>query len=593
MSKLKFVLTAFKNQKLKFLLIFLVTLVTLLIFNISASLKESVVNTRLGQLRDLTQNSQIVISAADGTYEEFDETIFYEHYNKDNSQYIEDQITRDYCYASVLEAETELFLFGTDIAHQAEIYEFQLETGDISGWANNDIMVSGDFARDHGLQIGDTITLQYGDIVEKMQIKAISENEGMFRNSYNLAVTSQEFIDQMADRKGLVNRIDLTLTDLDQMDEITSEMNEMLEGTGLAATAKYNLNYFHAYVTTVVLALNLFSIFLVLLSVYMLYSLFQSYVYENVGQMATLRSIGYSIAEYRQMLCMQVVFIVLVAFVVSLVCTPFAIKLMGGMMFQQNTEVVIHYGMVAAKGLIVFVIAVLSIYLASYKVSKAPIVSVIRNNMSCQKQTMNKKRCIFAVVFLVITVVCIFLNQQKSSLIVYYAILVGVIITFLLLQDVLIRIYAAMLHKMFQKRKKSLGLFGKQVKTTLVSYLPAVTTVAFVLSVSMVILSMSDILNEAMDKMYSGADMYMTVYSSDYEDFLAVLDKKEEIDFYVTEQRKNVTVEESKVLLVSVANDLTDKEYKMVVDCKEYSNFRNLSKKHTAIVSDTLAKNGK
>ena len=74
-SVLKFVVKAYQKQKVKFVLIFLMTFFTLLILNISSSLKESVVNTRLGQLRDITENSQIIISAEDGSYKEFDEKI--------------------------------------------------------------------------------------------------------------------------------------------------------------------------------------------------------------------------------------------------------------------------------------------------------------------------------------------------------------------------------------------------------------------------------------------------------------------------------------------------------------------------------------
>lgn len=593
MSKLKLVLTAFKNQKMKFLLVFLVTFVTLLIFNISSSLKESVVNTRLGQLRDLTQNSQIIVSAADGSYCEFDEAIFFDLYNKENSDYIQDQITRDYCYAEVLETETELFLFGTDIEHQEKLYAFQLEEGTVTDWKKDEIMVSSDFAKDNKLQVGDRITLQHGKAVEEMKVKAIAKNEGMFQNSYNLAVTSQSFIDQMAGRNGLVNRIDLTLKELEHMDEITSEMNEKLEGTGLAAVAKYNLTYFQAYVTTVVLALNLFSIFLILLSIYMLYSLFQSYVYENVGQMATLRSIGFSIAEYRQLLCMQAVFVVLTAFLCSFFCTPFVIRILGKMMFQQDTKVAMNYGMTIIKAIVVFFIAVFSIYLASYKVSKAPVVSVIRNHMSYQKETISKVRAALAAAGFIVTIICAIINKKTNSLILNYAVLIGIIIVFLLLQDLLIRIYGILLHWILKKQKRSLGLFGKQVKTTLVSYLPAITTVAFVLTVSMVILSMSDILNEAMDKMYSGADLYMTIYSGEYEPCLQVLEKQSEIDSYVLEQRKNITVEKDKVLLAGIATDLTDEEYKMLVECETYDAFRKLEEEHTMIISDTLAKKWK
>ena len=260
MSVLKFVVKAYQKQKVKFVLIFLMTFFTLLILNISSSLKESVVNTRLGQLRDITENSQIIISAEDGSYKEFDEKIFNDLYNKSTCDYIDKQITRDYCYVDVKETKETLFLYGTDVKQQRKIYDFQLESGNLDDWNEHDILISKEYAEQNHLQAGDTLTLQYGKKSEPLVIKAISKSEGMFQNAYDFAITSQEFVDQIGERNGLVNRIDLTISDLKNMDEITSEMNEKLEGTGLAARAKYNLHYFNGYVTTVVLAMNLFSI---------------------------------------------------------------------------------------------------------------------------------------------------------------------------------------------------------------------------------------------------------------------------------------------------------------------------------------------
>lgn len=590
MAKIKLIITAYKNQKVKFLLIFIVTFVTLLIFNISSSLEDSVVATRLSQLRDLTQNSQIVISAEDGTYKEFDEQEFYKLYSKEKSDCIEDQITRDYCYVTETNTQEELFLYGTDVKHQNEIYEFALVDGDINDWKRIDVMISSEFAEENDLSIGDSLDFQYREKTERMNIKAIAQDEGMFKNAYSFAITSKEFVDKIGQRNGLVNRIDITLKELKDMDTITNEMNEKLVGTGLAAVAKYNMSYFHGYVTTVVLALDLFSIFLLLLSVYMLYSLFQSYVYENVGQMATLRSIGFSIVQYRQILCLQAIFIILLAFLFSLLCTPLAIRIMGGMMFHQVTGVTLHYVNILLKGLAVFIIAVASIYIASYRVSKTPLVSVIRNNMSHQKQTIDWKRLVGALIVLIATIVCTYLNRKENDLKLNYGILIGVIIVFLLVQQLGLYLYGTVLHKLFRGKKKEIGLFGKQAKMTLFSYLPAITTLVFVLSVSVVIFSIADILNQAMDKMYSGADLIMTVYSSDMEACLDVLDVDKEVDNYLVEQRKTVKIKDDKVMVTSLEDTLTEEEYKIIVDSKSYRNFNKLNQGNTVIVSDTLAK---
>ena len=100
MSKLKFVFFGFRNQKIKFMIVFIVTLLTMIVFNLSSSMKKSVIDTRIGQLRELTANSQILISASDGTYTAFKKEKFNEIFDASDNDYIEDYITRAYCYVS-------------------------------------------------------------------------------------------------------------------------------------------------------------------------------------------------------------------------------------------------------------------------------------------------------------------------------------------------------------------------------------------------------------------------------------------------------------------------------------------------------------
>jgi hypothetical protein len=100
---------------MKFFLMFGVVFLTLLISNISSSFRESVIHTRLGQLRDTTQNSQIVVSAEDGTYKEFDEAVFWKRCKSAYGDDISNSITRDYCYVDVEGINQRLFLYGTDV----------------------------------------------------------------------------------------------------------------------------------------------------------------------------------------------------------------------------------------------------------------------------------------------------------------------------------------------------------------------------------------------------------------------------------------------------------------------------------------------
>jgi hypothetical protein len=189
MKKVKFIIYGLRNHKLKFMLIFITTFITILTFNISSSFQKSVIDTRYADFRDLTLNSQIFISTADGQYGFFDPGIIDVIDKQENVQaslircigYINSDISREL-----------LCLLGMDIEEQRPVYDIEVISGDINNFRENDIIVSEDFAKKHGLGIGSKFYVYYGDKKESLNVKAIGAKEGFFENT--IGVTKKDIL---------------------------------------------------------------------------------------------------------------------------------------------------------------------------------------------------------------------------------------------------------------------------------------------------------------------------------------------------------------------------------------------------------------
>lgn len=590
MSKLKYFLFGLRKQKVKAFLVFISTFLTLLTFNMSTSFQKSVIDTRMSDLRLLTQNTQITVTALDGSFGYFDANILErigEHENVD--QVLKRAIT----YVNTNLTDTMLYLYGMDVYEQRKVFDFNYVSGNGDNMERNDVLIAADFATEHGLIVGDSFHINSESKQEEMKIKAICKPEGVFKENKNVVISSLDFVQGFIDEEKQINKIDISIKKLDQVDRTVQDLNGYLDDSGLIARQKYDMSYFNAFVSTVVLAINIFSIFLILISVFIVYSVFQSYVYENIDEMATLRSIGFTRTGYRIGICLQALVIVVIALLVAWACTPFLIKLLARMLTQQDVMVKIHWKETVIKNILVFLIVFIGIWSATRKVTKLSITDVIKG-VDAKIQIPHTKKISIMAAFIIFSLSMItrFIGVNSQNVTFYYVALVSLVISFLVGQYGFINLYASTIKGLFSQRRAALGFFGKHIKSSLISYLQAITGFSFVVSISLVLFSMSAMLQTALSNVYQNADIYLTVYHMDYSKFTDILDDEESVENYVLQKRKDLSVDNKQITLSGVNTNLGDDQlYNVILNNGDSDLFGKLRANNHIIITDTLSKN--
>lgn len=588
MIRIKYAFSGIKKHKGKFILIFLATLLTMLLYNVTSSFQESIVSTRLNQVRELSNNTQIVIVSKDENSVLFD------------SNEIEDIVNipevNDYIQGLSLQCTFDnnneyIYLNGMDVTKRNKLCEIRLRQGDIEHLSNQDVIVSEKFADNYNYKLNDEIEINKQDVHNKFVIKAIAENDGLFRDPMSL-ITTLDAARALGGFKEGVSYVEVSLNDLEQMENVQQLLQERLKDTKLRSVLKFDLNYFHSYVSTVTLALNIFSIFLTCFTIFILYSIYKSYVYESMGELATLRSIGFSISECKEILLIQIGIILVVSFILVIFLTPVSIKLLGSMLFQQMVDVKLNVVEIMLKFIGIVIISIGIVLIAIAKITKINIVSMIKNeNIKVLTNRVNRKDYIVNVIFLLFIFGTKCVGYYWNSMVISYALLIEFIIYMILVQKILLYWYGKLIQVIFGNSTYSLGLFGKQIGAALRNYKQAITAVVFVISLAMILTSTTSMMQKAMNQIYEDTDILVTVYDTKVNEVQEALDSEDTVTNYVILEQFQAFIGEQPVKLSGIEVDAyDDKDFSMILHKGNQKLFQKIKEGNTIIITETLAR---
>lgn len=589
MSRLRLALNGIRTNKLKFFLVYVSVMLTVMILIVSNSFEKSMIQTRLEQLREETMNSQILIYSEEEELKLFD-------YDKVMSEIGKNTNVKYVVPRASVSAMTELnsqfvYIYGLDLEKQKEVYELSLSTGESAFTEENGVIVSETFVKNNKLKLNETfiVTTEAGTF--EFVIKGIAPDAGFFSWDYNTIICSLSMGQKLVGTTYQINRLDVTLKSLDQIEETRDELNVILKQYHLSAEEKYSADYYDSFVSTIVLALNLFIMFTALISIYIIYSVFRSYVYENIDEMATLRSIGFSIKEYRSIVFSQIIMIVSVASICGILISYPCMK---GMLFfftKYNGDVAYSAISIVVIILAIYMIAIVSGWLAIRKIIKTPITQLIRKSNLLVSSTGKKVIGFFGVLFIAGSIVFFLFIENDIGVLAYYISAVFAIIGFILLQGFFVRIYTFIIFKLFQKKGKGIGFITKELKYNSSSYIQSITITSMVLVIATLTLSVSFILKTALGSVYKGADLVVNVYSEEYETAKDALENHDNIDSYTMQKRKYITVENNNVILSGIDIEAYIKQdYERVIHESREEVFGKLKSDNTVIITTNFSK---
>ncbi|MCL1790203.1 MAG: ABC transporter permease [Peptococcaceae bacterium] len=655
MSKNKILLRGIKTNLFSFCMVFFSTLLVVVVLVVNFSFQQSVNSTRLEQLRDSTLNTQIVVNKAqdivnttDGANDSNSGSAGSGDTNsgapvdpstdpesKASSVFRIDQIqkilndndnVRAWVEGLSFQVNTRMktkriHFYGINLDQQKTVYPIEIIEGTLDFPEENGVIVSETFTKDNGLKLNDTFKFYLqqelgsedpeepesedpgydsnseqqasnpvGDGIEVV-IKGISDS-GSFRQEQGLVIGKLDFAQKSFELSGRLNRLDIELRELALITATTDELNVGLSKLNLniQAQQKFDLDYLDAYVGTVELALNLFVSVMVLVSIYIVLSVFRSYVYQNMREMVTLRSIGFSINNYRALMIGQVILISLVSSLVGIGLSIPGVKLLLAIFIGDTSQSELN---VSAAGVVVLsacVISGLSTWMATRKVTQTPIVDILKKNLVQKKSSARTITFSLGLFIWFFTLALLFLADKIGVRAYFVAVGLG-LIGFILVHDFLVYAFSWLIKVLLGRLPRALGLFAKQLRFNCGSYTQSISIISLVLTVSMLAVSISTILDEALSGVFQGSDIVVSLYSEEFDKAVHVMNH-EKVPSYLMQKRKFVAIDGKWVEISGVPlNKYSRKNYERVTNGSREEVFGRLNEPDTIIITTTFAKN--
>lgn len=291
---LKFMLRNIKEKKLRtFLVVFSIMASTALFFA-SSGMNTSIKQTYVDIVRQFYGNADIEIntnSKSPTPYLNIEKTDTV----RSKTDYITGELDANGVYPhGSKDRNIMLRGFNYDDMKFMDLFEFN-NKGSVTPFSGNKIIISKKAADEYGLSVGDKIPVKVGKdaVKQNFSIVGIAEDKGMFamESEQNMmAVIPMEQAENINNVKGEVSNIYIKASKADDMDEIVNELTPIYKNYTVAKVI--NEKAIDEELGSITTAFRLMLIVVLMMSAFIIYTVFKVIVAERLPVIGTFRSIG-------------------------------------------------------------------------------------------------------------------------------------------------------------------------------------------------------------------------------------------------------------------------------------------------------------
>jgi len=546
----------FKNilqKKFQTIMIFITFFSATVLTLTSIMFKDTALQAKSNQLRDSTLNSQIKITAVDNQ-----KSIYFSADILDKLNSIEgiSNITpRISGVAKINSLNTECAIIGTDLQKQEKVYKFDF-TNKANDYSTdkNSIIISNDFAQRHGLLIGSKIELAGTAAVHTFTVKGICKPTGIFSDN-QLVFMSLESAQNLLGQKNNISSIGITIADLNMIDFINKNIKKVIP-ENLTTDKQYDISDYKTAVDSLNIALVAFTIFSLLVALYLCYSIYKTYVFERMIQFGTLRSIGLSrnklfLLQYLEYI-ITVVPAVILGIILSFQLVKFAVGVTGG---DQRYTTYTNWFVVIIVPLLICISGALSFLYNLYKNSMVGIVGQIKGyNYYYKKANMIPSYIVFAI-FVLLSILFFYQNITTGQLYQLIFSLVFCVSAFLLIGKTLTKAFVKILQIVFRKALR-FNKFCKEFLYEMKEFGDSMILIILVLAICTVGTMVSKIVAKSAINVYNGTDIIMNNLIPDTNSkILSKIKSLDNVKTVVPVQRENLTIDGEEIILSGIIPD--------------------------------------
>ncbi len=509
---LKLAFRNIKRKKLRFFLLFLTFILSALTIMTAVFFKDAAINSRVESFRDLRLNNQILISAKDTKEPYFNASDVTQKLQKIKG--IKNMVVRLTAGANINKPDGDIIsLVGTDYDEQKKVYQFKLiKSADVEPFAGKAI-ISKSSSLKYNLQLGSNMEVYYNNKKASFKVVGISEDKGIFAYE-GMVFISLKDASKLYDKEGFASSVGITITNLDEISEVYDAIKKSI-GSKFEVGQNYDMDYYNAYVGTLSMAINIFAIFAIFITLFLTYSTFKTIIHERISQIGTLRSIGTSKKQVIISIYIENMLIVIFSTFVGILASIPLIKCFLKIITESDIVLEMSYWKIFLIFIGLVAAGLLSILSSISKAMSISIVDIIKGNIKKHSIKNKYPKYITGAILLLLSLLCMVYNEKlNNGLLVLIIGLAAFVISFIVLIELFHRILAVTLFKVFNYFGAEIRLVLKESKRDFSKSSESLILICIVIGIAYLSFVTSFLVKESANKVYSGTDIYLSGINS-------------------------------------------------------------------------------
>lgn len=500
-SLIKIAFNNIKNNKFKYTIMSIVFMLSILSGVFSLTFSDLALKTREDQLRKNTLNTQLSIITKDEKDIYFEsEDILEKVKNIDGIDSISPRIG-----GQGLCNNDPISFVGIDIEKQINVYDFEYEdkSDDISD--SDSILVSSSFIEKYSQDIGDTVTLKINEKDYVFKIAGILKTQGDFQSIEEVFIAlgkAQEALSQ----EGKVYSLGVTLTDLSKIDNVFNALTNSIDDK-LIVDKKYDLNDYKSFIDIISVAMRIFTVFSIIISVLLCYSTYKSLIYDRVKLIGTYRSLGISQAGIYVSMLFELIIIVIPSVILGEIVSNILMRFIISNMFNYNIAFQVDFKKSLAVILVVILSGFLSMCIAVREILRKNVVSLIKGSVEVKENEEGKLKYFLSALFFLVSIVfynkVYYENNQLLDIVSMILISISFSIMGILIIMAILRGVAIVFENINTKFK---SIF-KEVQSMIKQMKYSIILIVFIIAIASVSNMISQVINNNSLNVYKGIDI--------------------------------------------------------------------------------------
>lgn len=586
-SLIKIAINNIKNSKIKYLMISLVFMLSILSGIFSWTFSDLAIKTREEQLRKNTLNTQLSIITRDKN------DIFFPKGNiegkiKDIEEV--DEVSPRIGGQATFNDESIVFT-GIDINKQSKVYDFNYLEKTEKSFDDDFILISKNLSDKYYKSVDDYIVLNINNKDYRFKVAGILKEEGSYQSIEEVFISlskAQEALDQ----SGKVYSIGITLKELEDIDIIFNSLSNVIDDK-LIVEKRYDINDYKSFIDIISISMSIFTIFSIIISVLLCYSTYRSLVYDRIKNIGIYRSLGVSKLGVYISMFLELIFILIPSVILGEIISNILMKFIINQMFDYSIGFQVEWIKSMIIILIMIAAGLLSMHIAVRDILKKNTIELVKGNITIKQERFAKLKYGFSIVFFIAALIFCNFTSNKNNQFLDVVAMIALSLSFICIGMTLLVVILKLARKFMVKISTKFNIVFQEIEVMIKEMKYSLILIVFIIAIASVSNMLSQIVSNNALNVYKGIDIvFNNLDSYKNEEVEKELSEMKFLDKIVSVNRHSQNIDGREMTLSGIdINKYSEISFEKYIDINKDAMLKKLDEdKNNIIINKTYAK---